>query len=52
MKSAKVVITDIKEKDGLYVIGVSIEAQRYKFNKAIAIRPIQGDISVEAFKRS
>lgn len=50
MKSANCKITDIKEKNGLYVIGVEIKAGRYKFHAGIAIRPIEGDISVDAFK--
>ena len=51
MKTAKVTITDIKEKDGLYIIGVKIKAGRYTFSKAIAIRPVRGDVSVKAFKK-
>jgi len=52
MKNAKVTITDIKEKNGMYVIGVKIKAGRYSFHKAIAIRPVNGDISVKDFKRT
>jgi hypothetical protein len=51
MKTATVKITDIKDKDGLYLIGVKIKAGRYSFIKAIGIRPHEGDISVDAFKR-
>jgi hypothetical protein len=51
MKSAKIKITDIKNKDDLYIIGVEVQAEGFTFPKAIAVRPIQGDISVEAFKK-
>jgi len=51
MKSANVKILDIKEKNGLYVIGVQIKAGRFSFKKAFKIEPVRGDVSVKAFKK-
>jgi len=50
MKKANVTITDIKEKTGLYVIACEIKAGKFKFSKAIAVRPQLGEISVKSFK--
>jgi hypothetical protein len=49
-KSATCQIIDIVEKNGLYLFSVEIKASIYKFRKVVGIRPLGGEISVEAFK--
>lgn len=51
MKSAKVKITDIKEKNGLYIVATEIKAGRFSFKKVFRVEPVRGDVSVKAFKK-
>lgn len=50
--SAKVKITDIKEQNGIYLVGVSVEAEGYSFTKAYKIEPKSGEIDVKTFKEN
>lgn len=50
MKTATIEITDIKEKDGLYIVATKVKAGRNTFTKAIAVRPHLGEVSVKDFK--
>lgn len=47
---ANVKITDIKYEDKVYLIGVEVQTEGYKFHKAYRIVPENGPIDVKSFK--
>lgn len=49
---AKVQVTDIKEENGVYVIGVKVRAEGYEFLKAYQIKPLHGSVDVKTFKEN
>jgi hypothetical protein len=50
--NAKVKITDIKYENKVYLLGVEIEAEGFKFKKAYSIIPEKGPIDVKSFKEN
>ena len=50
--NAKVKITDIKYENKVYLLGVEIEAEGFKFHKAYSIIPEKGPVDVKSFKEN
>lgn len=50
--NAKVKISDIKYDNKVFILGVEIEAEGFKFHKAYRIVPENGPIDVKSFKEN
>lgn len=49
---AKTKISDIKYENKVFIVGVEVEAEGFKFHKAYRIIPENGPIDVKSFKEN